>query len=93
MMLTWLYLQDFAKSPLNRHYNIRAHYEQLSELVRGRIIGLEEAGWTNWRESLIIWVKTMWPLEDSDKNGWRTADFSIMMVVVDLEPQQIMRTD
>ncbi|GFU35001.1 HTH_Tnp_Tc3_2 domain-containing protein [Trichonephila clavipes] len=28
---------------------IRAHYEQLSEFVRGCIIRLKEAGWTNWR--------------------------------------------
>ncbi|GFV41193.1 hypothetical protein TNCV_2979471 [Trichonephila clavipes] len=28
---------------------IRAHYEQLSEFERGRIIGLKEAGWANWR--------------------------------------------
>lgn len=28
---------------------IRAHYEQLSEFDRGRIIGLKEAGWTNRR--------------------------------------------
>ncbi|GFW59751.1 HTH_Tnp_Tc3_2 domain-containing protein [Trichonephila clavipes] len=27
---------------------IRAHYEQLSEFERGRIIGLKEAGWANW---------------------------------------------
>ncbi|GFY02133.1 transposable element Tcb1 transposase [Trichonephila clavipes] len=28
---------------------IRAHYEQLSEFERGRIIGLKEAGWANRR--------------------------------------------
>lgn len=28
---------------------IRAHYEQLSELERGRIIGFKEAGWSNRR--------------------------------------------
>ncbi|GFT64895.1 HTH_Tnp_Tc3_2 domain-containing protein [Trichonephila clavipes] len=28
---------------------IRAYYEQLSELKRGCITGLKEAGWTNWR--------------------------------------------
>ena len=28
---------------------IRAHYKQISEFDRGRIIGLKEAGWTNRR--------------------------------------------
>ncbi|GFX24584.1 hypothetical protein TNCV_3343641 [Trichonephila clavipes] len=28
---------------------IRAHYEQLSEFERGRIIGLKEAVYANWR--------------------------------------------
>ncbi|GFU37532.1 HTH_Tnp_Tc3_2 domain-containing protein [Trichonephila clavipes] len=28
---------------------IRAHYKQLSEFERGRIIGLKETGWANWR--------------------------------------------
>ncbi|GFV07653.1 HTH_Tnp_Tc3_2 domain-containing protein [Trichonephila clavipes] len=28
---------------------IRAHYEQLSEFERRRIIGLNEGGWVNWR--------------------------------------------
>ncbi|GFU96724.1 uncharacterized protein TNCV_839491 [Trichonephila clavipes] len=31
-------------------------------------------------------------LEDADKNGWTVADFSVMMVVVDIGPQQIGRT-
>ncbi|GFX88126.1 HTH_Tnp_Tc3_2 domain-containing protein [Trichonephila clavipes] len=31
---------------------IRAHYEQLSGFERGRIIGLKEAGCTNWRIAL-----------------------------------------
>ncbi|GFT54683.1 integrase catalytic domain-containing protein [Trichonephila clavipes] len=33
---------------MTRH-RIRAHYEQLSEFERGRIIGQKEAGWANWR--------------------------------------------
>ncbi|GFY01091.1 transposable element Tcb2 transposase [Trichonephila clavipes] len=37
-------------------HRIRAHYEQLSEFERGRIIVLKEAGW-------------MRSLEDADKNG------------------------
>ncbi|GFW84345.1 HTH_Tnp_Tc3_2 domain-containing protein [Trichonephila clavipes] len=28
---------------------IQAHYEQLSEFERGRIIGRKEGGWANWR--------------------------------------------
>ncbi|GFW20546.1 HTH_Tnp_Tc3_2 domain-containing protein [Trichonephila clavipes] len=28
---------------------IRAHYKQLSEFERDRIIGLKDAGWANWR--------------------------------------------
>ncbi|GFW72866.1 hypothetical protein TNCV_1267091 [Trichonephila clavipes] len=31
----------------------------------------------------------MRPLEDADKNGWTGADFSVMLVAVDLGPQQI----
>ncbi|GFV34467.1 hypothetical protein TNCV_1413971 [Trichonephila clavipes] len=31
----------------------------------------------------------MQPLEDAGKNGWKIADFSVMMVAVDLVPQQI----
>ncbi|GFU88304.1 HTH_Tnp_Tc3_2 domain-containing protein [Trichonephila clavipes] len=32
-----------------RILRIRAHYEQLSEFERGRIIGLKETGWANRR--------------------------------------------
>ncbi|GFV68508.1 hypothetical protein TNCV_3129641 [Trichonephila clavipes] len=32
-------------------------------------------------------------LEYDGKNGWSMADFSVMMVAVDLGPQQIDRTD
>ncbi|GFT86992.1 uncharacterized protein TNCV_1257821 [Trichonephila clavipes] len=31
----------------------------------------------------------MQPLEEAEKNGWMEADFSVMMVVVHLWPQQI----
>ncbi|GFT22445.1 HTH_Tnp_Tc3_2 domain-containing protein [Trichonephila clavipes] len=31
------------------HHRIRAHYEQLSDFKRIRIIGLKEAGWINRR--------------------------------------------
>ncbi|GFU10167.1 hypothetical protein TNCV_3449501 [Trichonephila clavipes] len=71
---------------------IRAHYEQLLEFERGRIIGLKEGGWAN-RSSLVISVEAMRPLEDAGKNGWAMADFSVMMVAVDLGQQQIRRTD
>ncbi|GFU67736.1 hypothetical protein TNCV_3134011 [Trichonephila clavipes] len=43
-------------------------------------------------ESLVIWVEAMRPLEDSGKNWWAVADFSVMTVAVDLGPQQIGRT-
>ncbi|PRD28012.1 UNVERIFIED_CONTAM: hypothetical protein NCL1_33730 [Trichonephila clavipes] len=32
----------------------------------------------------------MWPLEDA---GWTVPDFSVMLVAVNLRPQQIQRTD
>ncbi|GFU46696.1 hypothetical protein TNCV_1419571 [Trichonephila clavipes] len=35
----------------------------------------------------------MRPLEDTDKNVWTAADFSVMMIVVYLGPLQIGRTD
>ncbi|GFX00095.1 uncharacterized protein TNCV_3080911 [Trichonephila clavipes] len=35
----------------------------------------------------------MRPLEDAAKNGWTVADFSVIMVAVDLGTQQIRRTD
>ncbi|GFX22482.1 uncharacterized protein TNCV_3601131 [Trichonephila clavipes] len=44
-------------------------------------------------ESFVIRVEAMRPLEDADKNRWTLADFSFMMVAVDLDPQQIGRTD
>ncbi|GFU73900.1 hypothetical protein TNCV_555281 [Trichonephila clavipes] len=71
---------------------IQAHYEQLLEFERGRIIELKEAGW-QIGESLVMWVEAMRPLEDAGKNEWTMADFSVMMVAVDLGPQQIGRTD
>ncbi|GFY09196.1 hypothetical protein TNCV_4663861 [Trichonephila clavipes] len=61
---------------------IRAHYEQLSEFVRGRIIGLKEAGWANWR------IAHHMGRRDAGKNGWTVADFSVMMITVDLGTQQ-----
>ncbi|GFS57404.1 uncharacterized protein TNCV_492441 [Trichonephila clavipes] len=35
----------------------------------------------------------MRPIEDAGKNGWTMADFSVMTVAVDLEPQQINHAD
>ncbi|GFV39452.1 hypothetical protein TNCV_1231511 [Trichonephila clavipes] len=71
---------------------IRAHYEKLSQFERSRIIRLKkEVGKIG--ESLAIWIKAMRPLEDAGKHGWTVADFSVMMVAVDLGPQLIRRTD
>ncbi|GFX79538.1 uncharacterized protein TNCV_825271 [Trichonephila clavipes] len=70
---------------------IRAHFEQLSEFVRGRIIGLKEGDFGQIGESLVMWVEEMRPLEDAGKNGWTVADFSVMIVAVDLGTQQIRR--
>ncbi|GFX97150.1 hypothetical protein TNCV_556401 [Trichonephila clavipes] len=42
------YLTTTEKVPRRR---IQAHYEQLSEFERGRIIGLKEASWANQRIS------------------------------------------
>ncbi|GFS96335.1 uncharacterized protein TNCV_16811 [Trichonephila clavipes] len=58
-----------------------------------RIIGLKEAGSANLGESLAIWVEAIQPLKDADKNGWTVADISVMMIAIDLEPQQIGKTD
>ncbi|GFW31277.1 hypothetical protein TNCV_2578581 [Trichonephila clavipes] len=44
-------------------------------------------------ESLVIWVEAMQPFEDAGQNGWTMTDFSVMRVAVDLEPQQIGRTN
>ncbi|GFY02342.1 uncharacterized protein TNCV_3502241 [Trichonephila clavipes] len=40
------YLSTIEEMP---HRRIRAHYEQLSELETGRIIGLKEVDWATWR--------------------------------------------
>ncbi|GFX07675.1 transposable element Tc1 transposase [Trichonephila clavipes] len=34
-------------------------------------------------------MEAIWPLEDVGKNGWKIADFRVIMVAVDLGPQQI----
>ncbi|GFY19375.1 hypothetical protein TNCV_4127621 [Trichonephila clavipes] len=44
-------------------------------------------------ESLVIRVEVMQPFEDAGKNGWTVADFSVMMIAVDLGLQQTRRTD
>ncbi|GFU23743.1 hypothetical protein TNCV_2341311 [Trichonephila clavipes] len=74
------YLLTTEKMP---HRRIRAHYEQLSEFERGRIIRLKEAGWTNRRIAHHM-DRMMRPLEDTGKNGWTVAHFSYMIVAVDL---------
>ncbi|GFT75950.1 hypothetical protein TNCV_2098831 [Trichonephila clavipes] len=45
------------------HRRIRVHYEQQSEVEKGHNIEMVEAG-GQIRELLIIWVKTVRPLED-----------------------------
>ncbi|GFX79261.1 hypothetical protein TNCV_695731 [Trichonephila clavipes] len=35
----------------------------------------------------------MRPFEDADKNGGTVEDFSVMMIAIDLGPQQIGKTD
>ncbi|GFT18523.1 hypothetical protein TNCV_1708381 [Trichonephila clavipes] len=40
-----------------------------------------------------MWVEAMRLLEDTRKNGWTVADFSVLIVAVDLGPQQIRRID
>ncbi|GFX46419.1 uncharacterized protein TNCV_238811 [Trichonephila clavipes] len=60
---------------------IRAHYEQLSEFKRGRIIELKEAGWTNRRiarhmgrsgaASRRCWQEWVENACDSLHPGWR----------------------
>ncbi|GFV03693.1 uncharacterized protein TNCV_1876411 [Trichonephila clavipes] len=67
---------------------IRAHYEQLLEFERGRIIGMKNAGSANQRIARQI-GRRMRPLEDTSKNGQTMADFSVMMVAVDLGTRQI----
>ncbi|GFV43778.1 hypothetical protein TNCV_4609361 [Trichonephila clavipes] len=37
-------------------------------------------------ESLVMCVEAKQPLEEAGKNGWKMADFSVMMIAVDLGP-------
>ncbi|GFW04881.1 hypothetical protein TNCV_4881161 [Trichonephila clavipes] len=78
-------LRYFSTTEKISRHRIRAHYEQLSEFKGGRIIRLKEAIWANQRITRHT-VEAMRPLEDAGKNGWTTADFSAMMVAVDLAP-------
>ncbi|GFU33234.1 hypothetical protein TNCV_4157351 [Trichonephila clavipes] len=71
----------------NDGWRIRAHYEQLSEFERGRIIGLKEAVSANRR------IVRHMGRSDADKNRWTEANFSAMMVAVVLGSQQIARTN
>ncbi|GFY04189.1 hypothetical protein TNCV_1199671 [Trichonephila clavipes] len=75
-----------------RNLRIRAHYEQLSEFERSRIIRLKEAGWANGRIACHMGRSDV-AIKYASKNGWAVADFSVIMVAVDLEPQQIGRTN
>ncbi|GFV57930.1 hypothetical protein TNCV_3687671 [Trichonephila clavipes] len=74
------------------HHKVRAHCGKLSEFEKGRIIGLYEAGWENWRIARHMDRRDA-ALEDAGKNGKTLADFSFMMVAVDLGPQKIRRAD
>ncbi|GFT78085.1 hypothetical protein TNCV_2820801 [Trichonephila clavipes] len=49
---------------------------------------MKEAGSANQRIARHIGQR-MWPLEDTGKNGWTMADFSVMMLEFDLGPRQI----
>ncbi|GFX47574.1 hypothetical protein TNCV_3015931 [Trichonephila clavipes] len=80
----------------NSTYRLRVRFE----LIRSNYRSFKDIVSLHWKrlgrqigESLVIWVEAMRLLEDAGKNGWTVADFSIMMVVVDLRPQQIERTD
>ena len=64
---------------------IRAHYEQISEFDRGRIIGLKEAGWTNRRIARHLsrsnaTIRRCWQgwvengrVQRQDDSGWHRA--------------------
>ncbi|GFW81350.1 hypothetical protein TNCV_376981 [Trichonephila clavipes] len=71
---------------------IRVRYEQLSKFERGHIIGLKDAGFGQIGESLFMRVEAMRSLEDAGKNGWTVVDISAMMVVINLGPHKIERT-
>ncbi|GFV43351.1 uncharacterized protein TNCV_1948641 [Trichonephila clavipes] len=43
------FTRNFSTTEKLTRRRIRAHYEQLSELERGRVIGLKEEGWANRR--------------------------------------------
>ncbi|GFW73419.1 hypothetical protein TNCV_2800831 [Trichonephila clavipes] len=59
---------------------IRVHYEQLSQFARGRIIGLKEVV-GQIGERLAILIEAMWPLDDTDQNGWGALAYLSIMVV------------
>ncbi|GFS95852.1 hypothetical protein TNCV_2259271 [Trichonephila clavipes] len=67
---------------------IRAHFNQLSEFERSRIIGLKEAGWENRKITRDLGRSNATIRGDeAGKTGWTVADLSVMMVAVDLGPQ------
>ncbi|GFX49555.1 hypothetical protein TNCV_4901971 [Trichonephila clavipes] len=81
-------LSNSKKRPRRR---IRAHYEHFSEFERGRIIGLKDRDWEKKLENRSSYSSKQ--CAHTGKNGWTMADFSVMMVAVDLGPHQIRRTD
>ncbi|GFY02730.1 hypothetical protein TNCV_3506101 [Trichonephila clavipes] len=69
---------------------ITSNCQSLKEVVS---LDPKEASWTNRRITRHLSRSDERPLEDSGKNGWTMADFSVMMVAVDLGEQQMGRTD
>ncbi|GFU99851.1 hypothetical protein TNCV_506721 [Trichonephila clavipes] len=67
---------------------ITSNYQSLKEIVS--LDGKRQAEQNG--ESLVIRVEEMRLLEDTYKNRWTVADFSVIMIAVDLRPQQIERT-
>ncbi|GFX87158.1 hypothetical protein TNCV_4077451 [Trichonephila clavipes] len=63
-------------------------FELLQATVRVLIIRMKETGSANWRIARHI-GRRMRPLEDTSKNVWTMADFSVMMVAIDRGPWQI----
>ncbi|GFX54257.1 hypothetical protein TNCV_3823561 [Trichonephila clavipes] len=71
---------------------MQAHHQQLSEFERGRIIVLKEAAWAKRRINRHM-GQSVRLLEDAGKIEWTNTGCHVMMVVVELGPQQIKRID
>ncbi|GFX60236.1 hypothetical protein TNCV_4533961 [Trichonephila clavipes] len=77
-LMSWFYHQDFAQVLLNRLYN-----DTFQRLKKSPAAGFE----------LLASNYHLKKIEDAGKNGWTVVDFSVMMVVFDLGPQQVGRSD